>query len=99
MKKEKKKAKEKTMAHKAVEWWLKKGHASYLKQGKVKKATPAKYVFTFGKHEGKCISELTSDKDLGYCSWMYNTMVKEKKGRGTQKIKALRWWLKKHGLC
>lgn len=99
MKKQKKKASEKTMAHKAVEWWIKKGYNKHLKKGKFKKPTPAQYVFDFGKHEGKKITELTSDKDLGYCSWMYNDMVKNKKGRGTQKLKALRWWLRKHGLA
>ena len=82
------KKKDKTMAHKAVEWWLGKGHASDIQKGKITKPTPAKYVFDFGKHEGKKITELTSDVDLGYCSWMYNKMVKDKKGRGTQQIKA-----------
>ena len=72
MKKEKKKVQDKTMAHKAVEWWLKKGYDINLKKGNFKKPTPAQYVFTFGKHEGKRITELISDKDLGYCSWMYN---------------------------
>jgi hypothetical protein len=98
MKKAKKKAKDKTMSHKAVEWWLTKGYKKAVKEGKVQKPTPAKYVFTFGKHEGKKITELSSDRDLGYCSWLYRDMVEKKKGRGTQLIKALRWWLRKHEL-
>jgi hypothetical protein len=54
------------------------------------------YVFTYGKHKGKTITELTSPPDVSYCKWLLETKYKNKiksKNKSTER-KALEWWVK-----